>query len=160
MQTNNIDAVKASVQIKPQQVKEQNNEKKVSTGATGIKWDGDKINSDNADIATLSSYVSFTTTEAQPSMSIFGLKLSRKTANAVIEAYKNAFRASRSHNLLLERFTQSMVANALVRVLSTMGISLKDIQNLQINERKQILGEIHKRLEEALYSKAMMDIVG
>ena len=133
-----------------------------TSATTGLSWtessDGPNLEGINfEDTALLTSTIS--QGGAHPSMQVPGIPLLRKPTAALIAAYKEALNGSHSHNLMLERFMQSMSANALVAVLNTMGVSPKDIQGIQDGVRTEALARIEQNLEQWAKSQAMTEIV-
>lgn len=80
---------------------------------------------------------------------------------ALEEAYRETFKKSKSHNLLLERFMANVKFSVLKGLFSLMGVSATEQERIQREMREQALAEIDARLKnEWAYSRAMMEIVG
>jgi hypothetical protein len=80
---------------------------------------------------------------------------------ALEEAYRETFKKSKSHNLLLERFMANVKFSVLKGLFSLMGVSAAEQERIQREIREQALAEIDARLKnEWAYSRAMMEIVG
>ncbi|OGC23405.1 hypothetical protein A2291_08075 [candidate division WOR-1 bacterium RIFOXYB2_FULL_42_35] len=80
---------------------------------------------------------------------------------ALEESYREIYRKSKSHNLLLERFMSNVKFSALKSLLSLMGLSAEEQTRMQKEVREQALAEIDSRLKnEWANAKAMLDIVG
>ena len=152
----------ASLQLQPKDAEKVSIGGKVKTSETGLNWEDDKIKlQDAGDTAVLTSTVSVSHEGKNPGVSIFGIPLSRKTLDNLMDSYKSAFRGSHSHNEMLERFMQGMAANALVLALSTMDVSTKEIQSIQTSIREEAVKEIDGRISsDWANAKAMMEIVG
>lgn len=80
---------------------------------------------------------------------------------ALEEAYRETFKKSKSHNLLLERFMANVKFSAMKGLFSILGISAEAQDEIQREVRKKALAEIDSRLKnEWAYSKALLEIVG
>ncbi len=114
----------------------------VKTSTTGLRWNKDNnVVAQDLDTVHITT-VSMSADSADRNYSIFGVPLSRKSVEILIDAYKTALRGSHSHNQMLERFQQTMAANAMVLALSLSGVEAKDIQAIQANVRSASLAEI------------------
>jgi len=137
---------------------------------TGIEWetDGDKFKvrgPDIEDVAVITSTVS-AEAPAKPNMirsvlSLFGVTVSPRDLEECISEYKEAFRSSRSHNLMSERFKKwGEASSKLVKLIGT-GVSPKEISSIQAQVRNEALAEIHGRIEsDYSNAKATLDIFG
>jgi len=80
---------------------------------------------------------------------------------ALEEAYRETFRKSKSHNLLLERFMSHVKFSVLNGLFSLLGVSAEEQEGIQKEVREQALAEIDSRLKnEWAHSRAMLEIVG
>jgi len=80
---------------------------------------------------------------------------------ALEDAYREAFKKSKSHNYLLERFMASVKFSSLKLLFSLLGVPAEEQDRIQKEVRKQVLKEIDDKLKkEWAYTKAMLDIVG
>jgi len=136
---------------------------KINTSGVGLNWNEDNkvVAPDLGDTATLSTTVSMSADAGKKDYSVFGVPLSRKSVESLIDAYKTALRGSRSHNQMLERFQQTMAANAMVLALSLMGVESKEIQAIQTSVRSEALNEIDARLSnDYARAKVTMKVTG
>ena len=80
---------------------------------------------------------------------------------AMEEAYREFFKKSKSHNLLLERFMANVKFSVFKGLFSMLGVSAEEQEKIQREVREKALAEIDSRLKnEWAYSKAMLEIVG
>jgi len=77
------------------------------------------------------------------------------------ENYKAAYKNTRSHNLLMERFFSHIKMAGLHTLLSAMGVPPEEFRRIQREVKDEALKEIHAKLEnDWAYSKALLDILG
>ncbi len=82
-------------------------------------------------------------------------------AGAIEQSFKEVFKKSKSHNLLLERFMNNMKMGGLTALMGLMGIEPEKIEGLKAEAREEALKEIHTKLsQDWAYTKAMLDITG
>ena len=80
---------------------------------------------------------------------------------ALEESYRETFKKSKSHNLLLERFMSNVKFSAMKGLCSLLGISAEEQDKIQKEVREKALSEIDsRRKNEWAYSRAMLEIVG
>jgi hypothetical protein len=80
---------------------------------------------------------------------------------ALEESYREVYKKSKSHNLLLERFMANIKFSVIKGLFSALGVSGEEQEKMQKEVREQALNEIDSRLKnEWAYSKAMLEIVG
>lgn len=80
---------------------------------------------------------------------------------AMEESYRETFKKSKSHNLLLERFMANVKFSVLQGLFSMLGVPAEEQEEIQREVRGKALAEIDSRLKnEWAYSKAMLEIVG
>ena len=79
---------------------------------------------------------------------------------ALEESYREVYKKSKSHNLLLERFMANIKFSVMQGLFSMLGVSGEEREKIQKEVREQALNEIDSRLKnEWAYSKAMLEIV-
>lgn len=80
---------------------------------------------------------------------------------ALIESYKENFKKSKSHNLLLARFMAHCKFSAVKMLISMLGVSAEEQIRIQEEVRKEALKEIDAKLsQDWAYTKAMIEITG
>jgi hypothetical protein len=83
----------------------------------------------------------------------------RINMGALEESYKEYFKKSKSHNLLLERFAANVKFSALKSLVSLLGVSAKEQAKIQAEVKDQAIAEIDSKLKnDWAYTKAMLDI--
>ncbi len=83
----------------------------------------------------------------------------RVNMNALESSFKEYFKKSKSHNLLLERFMSNIKFSAVKSMMTMMGVSAEDQVRMQSEVRDEALNEIDSKLKnDWAYTKAMMDI--
>lgn len=83
----------------------------------------------------------------------------RINMGALEESYKEYFKKSKSHNLLLERFMANVKFSALKSFMSMLGVSAEEQIKIQAEVKDQALAEIDSKLKnDWAYTKAMLDI--
>jgi hypothetical protein len=114
------------------------------------------------DTATLSSTVSMNREAVEAPRA--GIKLFARmglNAQALEESFREIYRKSKSHNLLLERFMSNVKVSGLMMLMSFAGVSAEKIEQMKKEAREEALSEIHTKLEnDWAYAKAMLEIVG
>lgn len=114
------------------------------------------------DVATLSSTVSLKQKSvlAPEQRGIINISRFGLNAAALEESFKEIYRKSKSHNLLLERFMSNVKLSGLNVLLSLAGFSPTKIEEMKTEVRKEALEEIEAKLsQDWAYSKAMVDII-
>ncbi|OGC04078.1 hypothetical protein A2276_05620 [candidate division WOR-1 bacterium RIFOXYA12_FULL_43_27] len=80
---------------------------------------------------------------------------------ALKEKYKEYFRSSKSHNLLLERFMAHVKLSGLNSLFSLAGISSQEIEEIKSEVKAEALSEIEQKIaQDWAYAKAMIEIMG
>lgn len=97
-----------------------------------------------------------------PSRNIMTRFLSKSVNMAALEeSYKEYFKKSKSHNLLLERFMANVKFSTLKTLVSLMGVSAEEQTRMQSEVKEKALTEIDSKLKnEWAYTKAMLEITG
>ncbi|MEE8638321.1 MAG: hypothetical protein V3T21_04660 [Candidatus Margulisiibacteriota bacterium] len=82
-------------------------------------------------------------------------------AAALEESFRELYKKSRSHNLLLERFMAHVKFNTIKMLCSVLGMSAQEQDRVQSEVRQEALAEIDTKLKQDwAYSKALLEIVG
>lgn len=114
------------------------------------------------DVAMLSSAVS-TKEDAVSALNIGAKIITRLGINlsALEQKFKEYYKKTKSHNLLLERFMANVQMSGINSVLSLAGVSASEIEKMKKEVREEALGEIDSKLtQDWAYAKAMIEIVG
>ena len=75
------------------------------------------------------------------------------------ESFKEYFKKSKSHNLLLERFMSNIKFSSIKMLLSALGVSAEEQTRMQSEVKEEALKEIELKLsQDWAYTKAMMEI--
>jgi hypothetical protein len=83
----------------------------------------------------------------------------RINMNALESTFKEYYKKSKSHNLLLERFMSNIKFSAIKSMMTMMGVSGEEQVKIQSEVRGEALNEIDSKLKnDWAYTKAMMDI--
>jgi len=113
------------------------------------------------DIAMLSSSVSSheeSVSAKKPGM-IRRFFADRINMGALESSYKEYYKKSKSHNLLLERFMANVKFGAVQTLMSLMGVSAEEQARIQAEAKDEALSEIDSKIKnDWAYTKAMMDI--
>ncbi|MCX5750142.1 MAG: hypothetical protein NT099_00470 [Candidatus Saganbacteria bacterium] len=121
------------------------------------------VTADVEDIAMLSTSTSLKTESVQAPVQRTINNFLAKTIdmNALMESFKDYYKKSKSHNLLLERFMSHIKFSGVKTLLSVLGVSAEEQMSMQKEVREQTLAEIDARLKEDwAYTKAMLEITG
>ena len=146
----------------------QGQEVQTQSQLTGIIWSqkaaGPEIAvSDVDDLALLTTSVSMND-ESVEAPDNFRLSQSMRiilNPSALEESFKDVFKKSRSHNLLLERFMANVKLSGLNFMMSLCGIEPGMIEEIKAQVREEALKEIDIKLsQDWAYTKAMIDITG
>ncbi len=116
------------------------------------------------DIAVLSSTVS-TREESVESLnqykSLFNSSLFGVNIGALEESFKEIYKKSKSHNMLIERFMSNMKLSGLNALMGLFGVDPERIDQIKAQVREQALKEIDSKLsQDWAYTKAMLEITG
>ncbi len=179
----------AAAKMKQKQVKQQEVVNHQQNQATGLQWttQAEAANTQNVqsteqtnkaemqnatnkpeimpnleDVATLSTTVSLKQKSvlAPEQRGIINVSRFGLNAAALEESFKEIYRKSKSHNLLLERFMSNVKLAGLNSLLALAGISPSKIEEMKATVRKEALAEIETKLsQDWAYSKAMVDII-
>ena len=77
------------------------------------------------------------------------------------QSYKENFKKSKSHNLLVARFMSHCKFSSVKMLVSLLGVSAEEQATMQREARKESLREIDLKLsQDWAYTKAMMEITG
>jgi hypothetical protein len=135
--------------------------KVAASRTTGLTWEGDSIRGpDLEDVAILSSTLSGIPETTSP-VSIFRALLPGLNKEEAAAAYIEAHSASKSHNLMLERFMQGTKASALMVKLVLSGATAQEIDAIQSQTRDLKLSEIHTKLKDDwAHGMALNEILG
>lgn len=80
---------------------------------------------------------------------------------ALEDAYRETYKKSKSHNLLLERFIANVKFSGLKMMFSLFGVSAEEQNQIQAEVREEALKEIDDKLtNEYAHTCAMLEIVG
>ncbi|MFH1761256.1 MAG: hypothetical protein ABIA63_09170 [bacterium] len=113
------------------------------------------------DVAMLTSTVS---TKEESIAHMVGQKIISHlgiNVGALKEKFKEYYRQSKSHNLLLERFMANVKMSGLNAMLTLAGLSADEIEHTKAEVREEALKEIDSKLQQDwAYAKAMIEIVG
>lgn len=116
------------------------------------------------DLAILSSTVSTKETSVKaknPVKSILDFARVKTSSAALEEKYKEIYKNSKSHNLLLERFMSQVKMAGISSLLSLLGASAGRIEEIKNEARNEALKEIEIKLsQDYAYAKAMIEIMG
>jgi hypothetical protein len=113
------------------------------------------------DVAILSTAVSMNETEVEaPRPGLVARHLADRFNMASLEStYREYFKKSKSHNLLLERFMANVKFSAVKSLMSLMGVSADEMAKIQSEVRDQALAEIDSKIKnDWAYTKAMLEI--
>jgi len=113
------------------------------------------------DVAILSTAVSMNETEVDaPRPGLLTRHLADRFNMASLEStYREYFKKSKSHNLLLERFMANVKFSAVKSLMSLMGVSADEMAKIQSEVRDQALAEIDSKIKnDWAYTKAMLEI--
>ena len=113
------------------------------------------------DVAVLSTTVSMNdeAVEAPRPGLIMRTLSSRINMGALESSFREYFKKSRSHNLLLERFMSNVKFSAIKSLMSLMGVSAAEMAKIQSEVRDEALKEIDSKLKnDWAYTKAMLEI--
>ena len=113
------------------------------------------------DAAVLSTAVSMNDTEVEaPRNTVITRFLAdRLNMGALEQSYRDCFRKSKSHNLLLERFMANVKFSVIEMLVSMLGVSAGEQTRMQAEVKKQALSEIDSKLKnDWAYTKAMLEI--
>lgn len=87
----------------------------------------------------------------------------RKGVNlgALEESYKEIYKKSKSHNLLLERFMANIKMSGISAMMSLCGVEAEEIERMKKEIREKALKEIDVKLsQDWAYAKVMLEIMG
>jgi len=132
-------------------------------GANAQSESYDIVQPNLEDVAMLTTTVS--TNESEVAASKAGMVrrfvAGRLNMGALETSYKEYFKKSKSHNLLLERFMANVKFSAMKMLMSALGVSAEEQVQMQAEVREEALKEIDSKLQnDWAYTKAMMDITG
>ena len=119
------------------------------------------LNPSMDDVAVLSTAVSMKdeSVEAPRPNLVMRFLAGNIDMNSLTESYKETFKKSKSHNLLLERFMSNIKFSGLKTLLSMMGMSGEEQARLQHEVKGKALAEIDSKLSnDWAYTKAMLEI--
>lgn len=81
--------------------------------------------------------------------------------SALEGSYKEIYKKSKSHNLLLERFMTTIKLSGITMLLGLTGVDPDRIEEIKARAREEALNEIELKLsQDWAYTKAMLDITG
>jgi len=119
---------------------------------------------DIEDLAAISTTVSVKEEAVQAindNRSIFSHIRTALNAGALEQSFKEIYKKSKSHNLLLERFMATVKLSGIGLLLSACGISAEQLENIKAEVREQTLKEIELKLsQDWAYAKALIEIMG
>jgi hypothetical protein len=119
---------------------------------------------DEGDLAVLSSLVGTNDTSVVSLKERTGFKLAKRAGidtAALLQSYKDTYRKTKSHNLLMERFFSSVKFQALKTVCSALGMTGADQMRIQAEVRQEALAEIHTKLSnDWAHAVALTEVVG
>ena len=149
-------------QVQSAQASEQvNNTQK--PGSQNVQSKGPEIALPNLDdVAMLSSAVS--TKVQEVTAESIGRKIFSKAGiniGALKEKFKEYFKKSKSHNLLLERFMANVKMSGLNALMSLAGLSSSNIEKIKSEVRQEAIAEIDSKIsQDWAYAKAMIEVMG
>lgn len=114
------------------------------------------------DVATLSTTVSINkkSVAAPQQKGLINLARFGLNAAALEESYKEIYKKSKSHNLIMERFFANVKLAGLGRLLSLAGMPAAKMEEIKAEVREEALAEIDAKLKQDwANSKAMIDII-
>lgn len=83
------------------------------------------------------------------------------TLPELAQAFKDIYKKTKSHNLLLERFISGVKLSGMNLLLSISGMPPEKIDEIKAQVRNEALKEIDTKLsQDWAYTKAMLDIMG
>ena len=161
-----------------QKAKEQASQKQLvpqdASNTTGVQWaqaqspvkaqpkaNFEIVQPNIEDVAVLSTTVSMNDEAVDaPKPGYVATALADKiNMNALLESYREYFKKSKSHNLLLERFMSNVKFSALKGLLSMMGMSAEEQVKIQAKAKDEALAEIDSKIKnDWAYTKVMMEI--
>jgi len=115
------------------------------------------------DVAMITTSVSMNEDAVEAAPQNIMTRFLSKSVNmaALEESYKEYFKKSKSHNLLLERFMANVKFSSIKTLLSLMGVSADEQARMQSEVKEQTLAEIDSKIRnDWAYTKAMLEITG
>ncbi len=115
------------------------------------------------DVAILSTAVSMNdeSVEALNNNALLGFIRQGINLGALEASFKETFKNSKSHNLLLERFMANVKLSGISMMLSLCGIPAETLEKIKKEVREKALKEIDIKLsQDWAYAKAMLEIMG
>jgi len=115
------------------------------------------------DLAVLSTAVSLNDESVKAPEMQKDLSFIRVVVNpaALEESFKDVFKKSKSHNLLLERFMSNVKLSGIMMMMSLCGVPAGKIDEIKARVREEAIKEIDIKLrQDWAYTKAMYDITG
>ena len=113
------------------------------------------------DVAVLSTSVSLKdeSVEAPRQNVVTRFLADRLNMDSLAQSYKEFFKKSRSHNLLLERFMANVKFSSVKALMTMLGVSSEEQVKMQSEVRGEALAEIDSKLKnDWAYTKVMLEI--